>query len=68
LAVMAGGAGIVPLAVVAAPLDFAASGPWAIAAGMITNKTSVGANLFMAGFLPRSKFETGVPFLYAPTL
>src|SRR6266850_3135790 len=54
LAVMAAGAGIVLDAAVAAPLDFAASGPWAIAAELISSRTSVGAYLFMAGFLPRS--------------
>src|SRR6266704_3498523 len=68
LAVIAGGAGIVVDAAAAAPLDFAASGRWAMAAKLIRSKTSVGANLFIAGFLPRSKIETGVPFLYAPTL
>src|SRR5882762_9424216 len=65
LAVIAGGAGIVLDAAGAAPLDFAAPGPWAMAAELIRTRTSVGAYLFMAGFLPRSKIETG-PHSYTP--
>src|SRR6266404_873444 len=67
-AVITGAAGIAFDAAVAAPLDFAASGPWATAAELIRSKTKSGAYLFIAGFLPRRRIETAVRLLYAPPL
>src|SRR5258708_32934153 len=66
LAVIAGGAGIVLDAAVAAPLDFTAPGPWAMAAELIRTRTSVGAYLFMAGLLPRKKNESWISLFYPP--
>jgi hypothetical protein len=50
-AVITGAAGIAFDAAVAAPLDFAASGTWAMAAELIRSKKRTGAYLFMVGFL-----------------